>query len=830
MRQGKRAGTALTIGLALGIGSTLGLFSACSQDDKKESSACDSPSCAASAPALDFGKGSASFTAHLRVLDASGKPLEKADVQVGKSKGTTDAAGRVAIKGVDAKASAVLQVSHKDTAPHVGTTDAYLSGQRTQSLSLAPLAFAGQVDLSEPVTVQKDFGRLELAPNSIADKTGSRVGKARLEVADLGATKDVRDALLPSLKALDRSGAPTTLKSLDAVAHVRLTDAAGQTLNLAATKAATLELTLPKESKAGVGDVLSLWSLDEQNATLHEEGSCVVNAQKAAGASARVCKGHVPHFSIWAVGEAAPDALLQCLNAQVTVDLPSCFKVEVERVFVESCDDSGGACHEAPFRELALSAAGGAVPASCSVIVESPTQRVAALYDVDASACSGPDKDKGGRRIKRGDAKVTPSQNAHALLAAFASDTARFCAESCGARALQIAPADLESARLVDRDDDGFYAQADGAAARAGADCDDEDESVFPAAPELFCSDKDRNCDGQAGGQVDDATFNASCALCAVKEGAELAGNLRDEDCDGRVEDRDGDGYTEPEDCDDFSATSAPGLSEVAGNQVDEDCDGIAADWDGDGALSSLHLYLAPRLGLSTSAFGDCDDYDAAIFPGASLSAEAGALGAYFEGDTRSAGYCDLFDGTGQPSAVFHTLLVDRNCDGRVTDADGDGYAAIGDLTLGAALATDCDDFDPRVHVAQAGGSVCASGVTLDDERICRAPPRTPQCPAIGLSGGFVQTTCEEALDRGMGTGNGVCAFLGWSDGDPLTLEPGRLWGPCDGAGPLPECPAGAQCGGPLPFSPEIVGYLETTYTPDKPLSYQGMCFPKCTL
>jgi hypothetical protein len=826
MRKTRRAGTALTIGLALGIVSIQGLFAGCSQTDKKEPDPCASASCAGAAPALDFTKGSASFTAHIRVLDATGKPLEKANVQIGKSKGTTDADGRVAIKSLDAKAPAVVQVSSQKTAPYVGKTDALRSGQRTQSLSLAPLAFAEQVDLEQTVTVQKDFGRLTLEANSIANKSGNRVAQAKLEVADLANTKAARDDLLSSFKALDRTGAPTALKSLDAVVHVKLTDATGETLNLATTKAANLELKLPQGSKALSGDTLSLWSLDETTATLHEEGSCVVNDQKAAGGSERVCKGHVPHFSIWAVGAAAPASHLQCLNTKISIDVPSCFKLEIERVYVESCDESGDACDEAPFRELLLSPAGGQVPATCGVVSESPTQRMVALYDVDASACRGADKALGGRRLKRGDAKVSPDQTASELLAAFTSSAETVCSETCGARELAITQADLSGERLVDRDDDGYYAGA----STDNVDCDDDDASVFPSAPELFCSDKDTNCDGQHESSDDDALFNASCALCGVKQGAEIAGNLRDEDCNGSVEDRDGDGYAEPDDCDDFDPLIAPGLAELPGNQSDEDCDGVAADWDGDGALSPLHLYLAARLGLAPSAFGDCDDYDMSIYPGASVKQEAGALSGYFSEAKREANYCDLFDATGQPKAAFHALLIDHNCDGKVTDADGDGYAAIGDLALGADLATDCDDLDPRVHVQDASGTGCATGIALDDARVCSAPPRTPACPAIGLSGGFVQTTCEEALDRGMGTGNGVCAFLGWSEGDPLTLEPGRLWGPCDGAGPLPECPVGAQCGGPLPFSAANVSYLESTYTAEKPLSYQGMCFPKCSL
>ncbi|HTU59984.1 MAG TPA: hypothetical protein VMF89_16140, partial [Polyangiales bacterium] len=145
MRKFTRA-RALTVGLALGFAAQA-LFAGCAQDDTNERAACQGANCAASAPPLDFSKGGATFTAHLRVLDGAGKPLAKADVQVGKSKGATDADGRVALKGVDAKSAAVVQVASKSAAPYVGKTDAFLSGQRTQQVSLGPLAFREQVDL-----------------------------------------------------------------------------------------------------------------------------------------------------------------------------------------------------------------------------------------------------------------------------------------------------------------------------------------------------------------------------------------------------------------------------------------------------------------------------------------------------------------------------------------------------------------------------------------------------------------------------------------------------------------------------------------------------------
>ena len=92
-------------------------------------------------------------------------------------------------------------------------------------------------------------------------------------------------------------------------------------------------------------------------------------------------------------------------------------------------------------------------------------------------------------------------------------------------------------------------------------------------------------------------------------------------------------------------------------------------------------------------------------------------------------------------------------------------------------------------------------------------------------------TGCEEAKQGdGTSTGIGVCSYAGWADGNPLSVGAGALWGPCDGGGPLPDCPADAQCGGPLPYSDALRGYIESAYTNGAPLTFTGMCFPKCSL
>ncbi len=152
-------------------------------------------------------------------------------------------------------------------------------------------------------------------------------------------------------------------------------------------------------------------------------------------------------------------------------------------------------------------------------------------------------------------------------------------------------------------------------------------------------------------------------------------------------------GYVELDgDCDDLDATLFPGAAELC-DDVDQDCDGEFdedaadapswhADVDGDGygdPDNTLRACEPPGAWLADAS--DCDDTDAAVFPGAP----------------------ETCDG------------ADQDCDGAVdedpvetptwyTDADGDGWgdapieAASCEAPAGfAAVDGDCDDADPLV-------------------------------------------------------------------------------------------------------------------------------------
>ena len=223
----------------------------------------------------------------------------------------------------------------------------------------------------------------------------------------------------------------------------------------------------------------------------------------------------------------------------------------------------------------------------------------------------------------------------------------------------------------------------------------------------------------------------------------------------GKV-DADGDGFLASDDCDDGEATVFPGATEQC-DELDNDCsgvvddnvvDGIAvytdADGDGFGDEALSRSACAAAVGESAEA-GDCDDGNAAIYPGASETdctdpTDYNCDGSVLFADIDADGFaacedCNDADAAISPAAVEVCNSVDDDCDGLTDDTDdslsgaptwyrdpdGDGYADGTGATLiqceapegYAELLGDCDNTD-RLRNPSAP-EIC-DGTALDED------------------------------------------------------------------------------------------------------------------
>jgi hypothetical protein len=297
----------------------------------------------------------------------------------------------------------------------------------------------------------------------------------------------------------------------------------------------------------------------------------------------------------------------------------------------------------------------------------------------------------------------------------------------------------------------------------SGTDCDDDDDTIHPAAVER-CNEIDDDCDGEIDEDVqttwyadtdDDGYGDPDAAI---------------DECDPPT------GYVaDATDCDDESAVSWPGAEEICDEQ-DNDCDGDIdedvtttywADLDGDGfgdAATTLEGCSQPS-GFASEA-GDCDDTDSAVNPSASelcngiddncdtVVDESSALDAsIWYADTDLDGYgdpsadttacdapsgtvadntdCDDTDAAVNPAATEVCNGYDDDCDALVDDDDS-GV----DLSTGGTwyADTDLDGYgDASVDTTactQPSGTV-TDATDCDDTAIAVNPGATEVCNGI---------------------------------------------------------------------------------------------------
>jgi MYXO-CTERM domain-containing protein len=232
----------------------------------------------------------------------------------------------------------------------------------------------------------------------------------------------------------------------------------------------------------------------------------------------------------------------------------------------------------------------------------------------------------------------------------------------------------------------------------AGGDCDDDDDAIHPDAEEIVADGVDQDCDaleicyedGDDDGFRTDVTTVSSDLACA---GPGLAlGSAADGDCD---------------DDDDLTF---PGADELVADGKDQSCDGEElcyrdADADGWRTTSASTTGVlgcdADGWALASVPAADCDDDDAATFPGAT---ELVADGVDQSCDGEEICYVDGDDDGFRTGATTTTTIL--TCDGA-------------GLALAATPDGDCDDADDATF--PGADEVVADGKdqSCDGEELC---------------------------------------------------------------------------------------------------------------
>ncbi len=321
-------------------------------------------------------------------------------------------------------------------------------------------------------------------------------------------------------------------------------------------------------------------------------------------------------------------------------------------------------------------------------------------------------------------------------------------------------------------------------------DCDDNDPSSSPDAPEL-CNLRDDDCDGLLPGDEVDADFDGDPACATDCDDGDPNVHGLDDDGDGQslcdqpadcddaaplvvASDGDGDGIADCDgDCDDTRADVGPQQVEVC-DGVDTNCDGLLGpgeldgDGDGDPACSDCADGDASRDSLDADGDGqstctlDCDDADAARFPGA-VDAPGDGLDANCDGVDG----VDL-DGDGDPQGLD---CDDSSALMNLSDSDGDGATSCGG---------DCDDADPGLNLLDADGDGYATcSADCDDADPARTPVALEVCDLIDNNCDGVQDPLEIDAD---GDGDPACSDCDDTASALHTLDAdGDSWSICTG-------------------------------------------------
>ncbi|MEO7393575.1 MAG: carboxypeptidase-like regulatory domain-containing protein [Chitinophagaceae bacterium] len=243
------------------------------------------------------GEGNGSGTVQGVITDLNNSPVSNATVTGGSATATTDASGKFTLTNVQFNSDAVVVIVSKNE--FFEGVKSFVSANHTVSnaiIKLIPKTVSGTITASSGgnVTIQGG-GSVNFGSGFVNASNGTAyTGNVSVSAKYLNPTDLNFSSYMPGdVKAVSVNNQPGTLQSFGVVA-VEMNDAAGNKLQMANGKTATITIPIPSALPEITSSLIPLWYFDDTKGAWKQEGVATKQGSNYIGI--------VSHFTSWNSG------------------------------------------------------------------------------------------------------------------------------------------------------------------------------------------------------------------------------------------------------------------------------------------------------------------------------------------------------------------------------------------------------------------------------------------------------------------------------------------------------------------------------------------------